>query len=1376
MSQLGSFELLREINRSPLAVVYAARRAGDAADADGRFAVKAFDAESYGLLESVASAETFLERAALQKSLADQGAKHWARVLELGDADTSYYVTELYPLTAQKVVDRRVVVNHRGLHAVVCGVVRGLTELRETFRRSHGNLKLSNVLIRGDGLKLAGTKSTEVVLVDPSVEANTARDRSADLLAIGELVHQLVLKRPFKPQKSAGGGGPAEPDYPVGYAAAWGKLGPDGRQWLDLCNWLLSPDPADRPNDLVAVAVALHQLAPRQGRHVPRWAAAAGVVLLLGGGAAGTLWHLHGAARAEFAAVHNQWFGAFARALADPGRQQRYAADDTLRSVTTLVGEAGRAGVRLDAPDAAGFSYGRYRNARSALEIAQRVERELTADRWQRLAAVNGIRQRYEARGWAQPAAFLADLAAGARPNPAADLAAGVDRLMDVTSRIGPDAIWLDEQWSTYEADLKAARDAGDPVVAAFAGQLRGSVGATLRLTDAGFDGLDAFKTRLPLAARLAGVVRGGFPRGFGRDRIREEVEAQLNVANPTDADVKQWLDQLKNYELVGLDPEARPLADLGSSLGQLAADVKPQTLTDAERGQYAAERGALEGRLKALADERFVRKHVALSQGDIPGRVGDIQRDLDGLRKKWVRIDDPQQWVKYIDQPLASASDVLAKRWKGYVDAQRKRADELAKNAESFKAAKDKAVLVRDVLAELDKQFPAVPAGLSEQFAAAALERRERDLRPLSDWAEAADASPPADLDDFATRVTDRGEAYKAWCVKLRSLARDFPIAKEMLTPADRPDRGWAAKEKAFWDDAIVQGLVRTDVERISALARVPTLPRPELVQVATDAKAAEVAVAAWRRLGEPAQGAPPWPATPAELDAEQNLRNRLATIINGLKSDADKAAVADEWRAQGPVRWRRFANGAVAATGQDSSAVEHRIETALRYVNSMRINPAEVDRLDPPARFNYALFVARTTLTEGDDAVADAAARQLKAAIDELKDRPEVKHLDRRLARLREPEPMAGDAQLLSASPPETYTLPLGDQSAVKFVRVQGGEVRPFYLATTELSLGQFIDLINSTGNWSAANGLLGNVTVAGRPGPAPLRGPQAWERPSAPNAAIDRLVSWQFDAAGDAAVPAAQPFQFDPSLRQTRFNRSALKPEFGDNPKYDHPMQQLPAQAAVYAAAVVNCRLPTGKEWLAAYDQEQKQAGDPAALDPNLRDATWRMQQAFSEREVPTQWPDREMSGVFWPKGQGRPPTGAAAVRPGDDKTLLFRPVANGSGTFQNLLGNVAEYACDSPDALEALPDRRSADGVRRFCAQHGNTIMVVGGSALSAPDLDPKQPHPVGSPADAYADVGVRLAFTAPARTIAERLKRYVGEQPYLAAAAVAKAGG
>jgi hypothetical protein len=277
--------------------------------------------------------------------------------------------------------------------------------------------------------------------------------------------------------------------------------------------------------------------------------------------------------------------------------------------------------------------------------------------------------------------------------------------------------------------------------------------------------------------------------------------------------------------------------------------------------------------------------------------------------------LDDPQQWIRYLDKPLATASIALADRWKAYVEAQRGRAGALAENAGVFKAAKEQADLIEDVLKELDKQFPPVAGGLPEQFAAAAFDGRERDLRALSEWAEGAEASPPDDLVKFAEQVTERGEAYKGWSGKLRSLAKDFPIAKELLTPTDRPDRAWAARDKAFWEDPIVQRLVRKDLDRIEAVARVATLPRAELEKTARTAEATEVVMAAWRRLGEPAQGAPPWPATADELAAEDKLRARLVPLINALKSEPDRKRIAAEWAAQGPVRWRRFTNGAVLA-----------------------------------------------------------------------------------------------------------------------------------------------------------------------------------------------------------------------------------------------------------------------------------------------------------------------------------------------------------------------------------------------------------------------------------------------------------------------------
>jgi hypothetical protein len=632
-----------------------------------------------------------------------------------------------------------------------------------------------------------------------------------------------------------------------------------------------------------------------------------------------------------------------------------------------------------------------------------------------------------------------------------------------------------------------------------------------------------------------------------------------------------------------------------------------------------------------------------------------------------------------------------------------------------------------------------------------------------LSDWAAAPEPTPPTDLADFAAKVGELGSAYSAWCGKLPALAKDFPIQKELLTVADRPDLAWAAKEKAFWEDPIVRELVRPDVERITALAAVAAMPRDALLKAAGESTKTEIALAAWRRLGDPATtpaGAAPWPAADdKQLQQEQALRDKLKPMLTALRPGPDRARAENEWMSEGPVRWRRFTNKAVlSAPGADPKPVAQRIATALRYENLMGVTADQINLLEPVARFNYALNRAGGMLTERSEAVVEPAAKQLREAIAALKGREDVQELSRRLARVREPEPMSADARLLAAPPPGEYVLPLGDEPPLRFVRLTPKAGRPFYLATTELSVGQFRELVNNTGTWAAANALLGNAPPPGGKGPVPHRGPRIWERPAAANAAVERLVEWRFDNA--AGTP--QPFRFDTSLRQSKFNAAALNPEYGDNPKLDHPMQHLPAQAALFAVAAGNFRLPTPREWLEAYEQERQKVGGgrgQARREPAGRDVAaaagvlgHRRPAAVAGRRGVR----RVLAEGNGPPGRGR---GRRPVHPIDDRTLFFRPVTGGAGQFQNLVGNVAEFVCDQADAFDAIPAarRRSVEGVQQFGKQYGTSVMVIGGSAFSAPELDVARAYPVASPAEPYADVGVRPAFTAPAASVADRLK-------------------
>ncbi|HEX8912627.1 MAG TPA: hypothetical protein VF796_09745, partial [Humisphaera sp.] len=903
MQRIGTFELLRELDRRPTAVLYAARKAGDKADAAGRYAFKAFDVESVDLLASVAATQTFLDRATKQKSLVDKGARHWAAVHEVGTAEQPYYVTDLFPMTAERFYNRGAVASSRALYTIVWSVVRALTELREGLRRAHGNLKPSNVLIDGD-LKLHSPRTTRVVLTDMVGEGTTARDRAGDLLAVGELVHLLVLRRPFRPtapelavsEVSADAETieyppAAHPEWPVPMSANWARLGPDGQRWLDLCNWLLSPDPSKRPGDLVEVAVALHALTPKRRPVRKRWVAAAVVPLVLAGAAAAWFHHRHAAARAEYLAARGQWFESFAARMQDPVRQERYAVDPGLRAVVDAFRAARRDGVRFDVTaDDPLLSYGNYRSATGALAVVREAERDLTPERWPTLANVEAAGRRYEARGWQQPALFLADLARGARPGgDRADVAGGIDRLLAVWSRAEPAAEVVEARWRQYDADLAAARRANDPVLTRFADHLAAAAGSAVRLTDTGFEGTDGITARAPLAAALAKLAAGGWPGTHDRKRLAAELEPTLNADRPGDEDVRRWVEGVDQYALVTLEPKAEPLAGLRKAFDQVTKDVARQSvLSDEEKGQYDADRSAAERKIADLGSTRFVRKDVvrAAAVGPIAVRADEIGRDLEKLRRQWVRMDDPKEWLAFVGRALPSNSDVLRQRWQAYVAAQQGKLAAFQADPPAFKRAKAQAEAVREALADTGRQFPLGAEGLGEELSAAAFERRESILKDLSGWADPAGPAGgrPPTAEQVEQTVKAGGEAYAAWCEKLKALAKDFPITREVLTPADRPDKKWLAADPAFWTDPAVQKYVRKDLARLEALAAVATMSRAQLVAAAEKVETLEVAAAAYKRLGEPAAGAPAWPATPAELQTELDLRNGLAKRINAV------------------------------------------------------------------------------------------------------------------------------------------------------------------------------------------------------------------------------------------------------------------------------------------------------------------------------------------------------------------------------------------------------------------------------------------------------------------------------------------------------------
>jgi hypothetical protein len=91
------------------------------------------------------------------------------------------------------------------------------------------------------------------------------------------------------------------------------------------------------------------------------------------------------------------------------------------------------------------------------------------------------------------------------------------------------------------------------------------------------------------------------------------------------------------------------------------------------------------------------------------------------------------------------------------------------------------------------------------------------------------------------------------------------------------------------------------------------------------------------------------------------------------------------------------------------------------------------------------------------------------------------------------------------------------------------------------------------------------------------------------------------------------------------------------------------------------------------------------------------------------------------------------------------------------MHDLVGNVAEYVFDGPKVTEVKKDQRaevSITGVDATVSETGNKFYVIGGSALSPPEVSFDKPLPVATvfSKNGFCDVGLRLAYTAPIDTV------------------------
>ena len=1023
-------------------------------------------------------------------------------------------------------------------------------------------------------------------------------------------------------------------------------------------------------------------------------------------------------------------------------RQARYAEHEVLGPVVRRL--------RLDGPTPLEMNPGRIVGTPSlspntlmrqppAAEYADAVQAAVTAldDVRDRLSGwVTSMHRRadgFEARGWPHGRLRVAanDLASFLNGDEAQGTM--LDAL-DQAVLAGDRAAAVDAAWLAFEEDRAVIRDAEAPLSADFEAWV-----------DATLAGLGPSSTLPEIASvisrlrRVAAEPKALFEGDLWRRDIDHAVVATLpplarpETIDPDGAYFERWCIGVREARYRRLDPADDPrgatyaanrldaVRGLVERLeGEFATPLDPawaEQLTSAER-----DIAALAGR----AWNGLEREGVEAEHRRIETVIATLTRTLQ--REITAQSETLETLQESLRQEVAiSDSAVINERWSAYCAA-------LIESQPDARALRDAADAGRAALVALNTALPPVvagEAGMPTALVGAYQERRETALAALLNTIDPGATTPEAAVELAAKPAAELARwVERADGVRAEVEALDTWLAAAHAPEVPMPDGGTAYERlNALREigEADFAGLLSPLEQRLELHATLAAEEDAGALAARIDAAelpALEHRFTAWRRLGQlPATGAAD------ELKAEWRARAQLESAIRQQVGDAERQSVLrEEIDVSGPARWGRHAEAATAPAVLEDALRERgrfgvrdedlpawlRCNIELLALRELAAAPEAADPASDEA-IRVVIVLAANTLDAGG---ATAEAERLRQLVETAPPPP----VD--LGRVG-PGAVPGWSLTDQDDSSLTYALS-GTDVALRFVLVpgiEGEEGSAVYLAEHELSLEACSAIIDRAEAWADLRTLLPAEDPA--LGDA-RRGPRTWR--------------WG-NVGGERRFTRARAW-LSPTVMDA--NRAYPRGLRAGRPTDDHPVQQLSPAAAVFIAGRAGCRLPSAGAWQAA----ARASGTPAVV--NGRDATWRRQYDHimalraEARDAglasKTILPD---AGIFRPAGAG---SDTAAVV-GDDGVLWFEPVdSGGDGPWHHLVGNVAEFV--APDhalaaslatvPAAALPDRLAGAG-----------LAVIGQSALSPVEDDAATPAPVPDAEDraGYADVGVRLAFTA-----------------------------
>ncbi|MDF9832725.1 hypothetical protein M2103_000939 [Ereboglobus sp. PH5-5] len=1335
----------------------------------------------------------------------------------------AYLVTDYYPRTLARIIDARLELDLRAIHAFTRGVIDALVALDAAAGRPHGALTAGNIFIGGNG----PLRKSPVLLTEPAPLSGvtTQQARVADNRALGTLIATLIRRRQHT-------------GWPIEDGPEWTSLGKHKRAWLDFCNYLLDPHPAPDTATLDELQRRFAKLGGRGMRTRTKILIPVAALLVLSSPFAalrfapfekipeslqefaiklGNLPPDVEEVPPEFAQLCDIWYDWFGSLCAEAGNARnapRWGADTWLReNVLVHITPEARAALdprvltednrnlenlRANPPESAkrGLVVRRVKQAHATLEklAASFVE-------WPGANTLAQTAERFEKLGLAAAAEELRAPEFTNLPSiNSGRLPANITRRLNTLET----AAAAERAWAATAQKLDTLDATNDPVLKGLRPrEITAAAAAPLAELPA-----KLAETAPALDTRVA-FVRGDWAGGIGQKRWLAESFVRNHTGPATDETLARWDAEIRDYYIVTPDEDPRRAPALDTAVTAAATALRNLTNEEASLGggtevsaPLTREQTALTADLNALRAEQVLKKDIPVARE----KTATLQNRYTALAAQIaIALDElhpnPVEWLARVRAANVGPSAVLNAEWARRRDALLTdiTADRLAANENAFRDLRTRVRQTREFLSGLDG--PQVAGGVkppdlvktdsaitAQTNAADAAQKEELFTKLLAETQWTANGTPAQTLAEFAATTAVRGntETLAAWREAATKLAHELQDLQSAL------NQGYAWNEKiGATDQTLGDNFARASANVAATAVTAEGSPskifaecrliqslqtetdRATLAQTAASPASLSVPLSAWRRL----DALPDWPVSVEELDTEITLEKGLVEHIEkspAFSTPPGDSATDEKQKAEAllaELKAKRLALITAAAPkrwrrGYAQIPVEHTPDVIAR-MDAFGVKPDDLTGLD---RFDYLLAQAKQTrwarLTETD------ARDQRNTFVTNARAIPEV------TARA-ELSAFVGEAQNINLEPTGEKTTPADiGPGRIGWAGEFSDDMRAATYRWTDLRGNAHIQKYLLVEPEAGVPFFLSTTSVSVGEFIALIEG-----RPEG-RAVIDAMPAWIGDVSGGIDTdfrPGPQPWRVLAQRRTTatRLNDSRMSlntrwQAFLD-PRWPEPY---------YAPGITPPSPPT-----------------PNAPMQNLPPAAARV---FTERILGARLPTtEEWSGIveLFAKKLARPDApganftdatwlaqrdhlvknGALFEFPWPDSGAYAPPGAP-SPTVQTH-STAPAYAPEQNDGALWFSDVNAASAQNETGFAHlfgnvaillhdplaaaGGAYSVAGGSAISPATIDPKKTYPLPAESEGYADVGIRPAFDASKSMIIRgQLMMLLRKQPYV----------